>query len=148
MRLRARGEIKLASERGVEPFAGVLRSQRRACEAVAERHGRRAAGAIMAVALASRFWGLGCPKIYHEVATRLESFWDSGEPMFRTGKSTSSGRSRRMGANAIEASIVRYTERALKTMPAVSRAKEPPVLPARPPMLWIADIQYQRASSK
>ncbi|WP_419641434.1 5-formyltetrahydrofolate cyclo-ligase [Thiolapillus sp.] len=25
----------------------------------------------MAVALASRFWRLGCPKIYHEVATRL-----------------------------------------------------------------------------
>ncbi len=29
------------------------------------------AGAIMVVALASRFWRLGCPKIYHEVATRL-----------------------------------------------------------------------------
>ncbi|MCU7916014.1 MAG: hypothetical protein KZQ65_08970, partial [Candidatus Thiodiazotropha sp. (ex Gloverina cf. vestifex)] len=27
---------------------------------------------ITAVALASRFWGLGCPKIFHEVATRLE----------------------------------------------------------------------------
>ncbi|MCU7916202.1 MAG: hypothetical protein KZQ65_09995, partial [Candidatus Thiodiazotropha sp. (ex Gloverina cf. vestifex)] len=26
---------------------------------------------ITAVALASRFWGLGCPKIFHEVATRL-----------------------------------------------------------------------------
>ncbi|WP_419586287.1 hypothetical protein [Thiolapillus sp.] len=25
----------------------------------------------MVVALASRFWRLGCPKIYHEVATRL-----------------------------------------------------------------------------
>ncbi len=27
----------------------------------------------MAVALASRFWRLGCPKIYHEVATRLRA---------------------------------------------------------------------------
>ena len=29
----------------VEPFVGVLRSQRRACDGVAKRHGRRAAGA-------------------------------------------------------------------------------------------------------
>ncbi|MEW8013817.1 MAG: hypothetical protein AB2807_03215, partial [Candidatus Sedimenticola endophacoides] len=28
-------------------------------------------GAVTAVALASRFWGLGCPKIFHEVATLL-----------------------------------------------------------------------------
>ncbi|MEW7983990.1 MAG: hypothetical protein AB2812_14800, partial [Candidatus Sedimenticola endophacoides] len=28
-------------------------------------------GAVTAVALASRFWGLGCPKIFHEVATHL-----------------------------------------------------------------------------
>ncbi|WP_419632735.1 hypothetical protein, partial [Thiolapillus sp.] len=38
---------------------------------MAKRHGRRTAGAIMVVALVSRFWRLGCPKIYHEVATRL-----------------------------------------------------------------------------
>ena len=38
---------------------------------LAKRHGRRTVGAIMVVALASRFWRLGCPKIYHEVATRL-----------------------------------------------------------------------------
>ncbi len=50
------GEAKIASERGVEALAGVLRSQRRACEGVAQRPERRAAGAIMAVALASRFW--------------------------------------------------------------------------------------------
>jgi len=43
--LRAKGEAKLASERGVQPFAGVLRSQRRACDGVAKGHGRRAAGA-------------------------------------------------------------------------------------------------------
>ncbi|WP_419653704.1 hypothetical protein [Thiolapillus sp.] len=49
----------------------MLRSQRRVYEGVAKRHGRRTAGAIMVVALASRFWRLGCPKIYHEVATRL-----------------------------------------------------------------------------
>ena len=30
----------------------------------------RAAGGIL-VALASEFWGLGCPRIYNEVATRL-----------------------------------------------------------------------------
>ncbi|WP_419632172.1 hypothetical protein [Thiolapillus sp.] len=40
---------------------------------MAKRHGRRTAGAIMVVALVSRFWRLGCPKIYHEVATRLQS---------------------------------------------------------------------------
>ncbi|MEW8014099.1 MAG: pyridoxal-phosphate dependent enzyme, partial [Candidatus Sedimenticola endophacoides] len=28
-------------------------------------------GAVTVVALASRFWGLGCPKIFHEVATLL-----------------------------------------------------------------------------
>ncbi|MCU7915414.1 MAG: hypothetical protein KZQ65_05780, partial [Candidatus Thiodiazotropha sp. (ex Gloverina cf. vestifex)] len=33
---------------------------------------------ITAVALASRFWGLGCPKIFHEVATRLFSVFASG----------------------------------------------------------------------
>ena len=27
---------------------------------------------ITAVALASRFWGLGCPRIFHEVATHLK----------------------------------------------------------------------------
>jgi len=32
-------------------------------------------GALKAVALASRFWGLGCPKIFHEVATLLAG-WD------------------------------------------------------------------------
>ena len=77
-----------------------------------------------------------------------ESFWEPKDPMFRTGKRTASGRSKRMGARAIEASIVRYAERALKAMPAVPQTKEPPVLPTRPPMFWIADIQYQRASSK
>ncbi|PUD98042.1 MAG: hypothetical protein C3L24_13525 [Candidatus Sedimenticola endophacoides] len=36
------------------------------------RDERRTVGAVTAVALASRFWGLGCPKIFHEVATLLE----------------------------------------------------------------------------
>jgi hypothetical protein len=49
VRLRAKGETKIASERGVQPFAEVLRSQHRACDGVAKRHGRRAAGAIKAV---------------------------------------------------------------------------------------------------
>ncbi|WP_419632744.1 hypothetical protein, partial [Thiolapillus sp.] len=44
---------------------------------MAKRHGRRTAGAIMVVALVSRFWRLGCPKIYHEVATRLVPFTSS-----------------------------------------------------------------------
>ncbi|MGR9099315.1 MAG: hypothetical protein ACU826_01990, partial [Gammaproteobacteria bacterium] len=34
----------------------------------------------MAVALASRFWRLGCPKIIHEVATRLILFFGQGNP--------------------------------------------------------------------
>jgi len=66
----------------------------------------------------------------------------------RERKSTPSGRSMRMGARAIEASIVRYAERALKAMPAVSTAKESPALPARPPMFWIANIAYHRTSGK
>ncbi|WP_419621030.1 hypothetical protein [Thiolapillus sp.] len=52
----------------------MLRSQRRVYEGVAKRHGRRTAGAIIVVALVSRFWRLGCPKIYHEVATRLYQY--------------------------------------------------------------------------
>ncbi|MEW7976542.1 MAG: chloride channel protein, partial [Candidatus Sedimenticola endophacoides] len=32
-------------------------------------------GAVTAVALASRFWGLGCPKIFHEVATLLPGLY-------------------------------------------------------------------------
>ena len=77
-----------------------------------------------------------------------ESFWDPKDPMFRTGKRAASGRSMRMGAKAIEASILRYAERALKAMPAVPETKEPPALPARPPMFWIANIAYHRASGK
>ncbi|PUE05156.1 MAG: type I secretion system permease/ATPase [Candidatus Sedimenticola endophacoides] len=38
------------------------------------RDERRTVGAVTAVALASRFWGLGCPKIFHEVATLLILF--------------------------------------------------------------------------
>ncbi|PUD98187.1 MAG: hypothetical protein C3L25_13300 [Candidatus Sedimenticola endophacoides] len=38
------------------------------------RDERRTVGAVTAVALASRFWGLGCPKIFHEVATLLFGF--------------------------------------------------------------------------
>ena len=56
----ARGEAKRASERGVEPFAGVLRSQQRACDVVAKRHARRAAGALTGCRRSSAFWGLGC----------------------------------------------------------------------------------------
>ena len=72
---------------------------RECCEAsaersdgVAKRHGRttawtqevgrrrklkpRAAGALKVVALASRFWGLGCPKIYHDRVELNSDPWD------------------------------------------------------------------------
>lgn len=74
-----------------------------------------------------------------------DAFWDSQEPMFRTGKTTRSGRSMRMGARAIEAAIVRYAKRALKVMPVVSTAIEPVALPARAPLFWISRIEYHRA---
>jgi hypothetical protein len=74
-----------------------------------------------------------------------ESFWDPKEPMFRTGKKTPSGRSMRMGSKAIEALIVRYAERALKEIPTESSAHEPAVIPPRPPIFWVSDIQYRRA---
>ncbi|WP_419621143.1 hypothetical protein [Thiolapillus sp.] len=51
----------------------MLRSQYRACEDVGEAARTQDGRGTMAVALASRFWRLGCPKIYHEVATRLRS---------------------------------------------------------------------------
>ncbi len=73
-----------------------------------------------------------------------ESFWGPGEPMFRTGRTTPSGRSMRMGVRAIETSIVRYAKRALKAMPAVSTANEPLALTARPLMFWISNIEYHR----
>ena len=73
-----------------------------------------------------------------------ESFWDSREPMFRTGKTSPSGRSKRMGVKVIEATIERYAERALKAMSAVLTAKKSPALLARPPMLWISNIEYHR----
>jgi hypothetical protein len=51
----------------------VLRSLRRACDGVAERHGRRAAGAPKALAVAlsfCRLLGLGCPKqAFAKIAT-------------------------------------------------------------------------------
>jgi hypothetical protein len=73
-----------------------------------------------------------------------EAFWGPKEPMFRTGKTTPSGRSMRMGAKAIETSIVRFTEQALKAMPAPSIPKGPPVRPARPPLFWVSPIEYHR----
>ena len=73
-----------------------------------------------------------------------ESFLGSKEPMFRTGKTTASGRSMRIGSKAIEALIVRYAERAWKAMPAESAAQEPPSPPPRPPMFWVSDVEYHR----
>ena len=40
-----------------------------------DQDGQGAEGIL--VALASEFWGLGCPRIYNEVATRLEGTFDS-----------------------------------------------------------------------
>ncbi|PUE02804.1 MAG: hypothetical protein C3L25_01050 [Candidatus Sedimenticola endophacoides] len=45
------------------------------------RDERRTVGAVTAVALASRFWGLGCPKIFHEVATLLLGDLYNGQPI-------------------------------------------------------------------
>ncbi|WP_419638676.1 hypothetical protein, partial [Thiolapillus sp.] len=38
----------------------------------------RTAGARIGCQRPSRFWGLGCPKIYHEVEDTLESFINGG----------------------------------------------------------------------
>ena len=65
---------------------------------LAKRHGRRTAGAIMVVALASRFWRLGCPKIYHEVATRLGWLAGAGGAAHAAGKP---GHDRALGQQAI-----------------------------------------------
>ncbi len=73
-----------------------------------------------------------------------ESCWDPREPMFRTAKTAPSGRSIRLGARAIEETIERYAKRALKAMPAVSTANEPPALPTRPPLFWVPNIEYHR----
>jgi hypothetical protein len=73
-----------------------------------------------------------------------ESFWYPKEPMFCSGKSTRGGRSKRMGAKAIEALLVRYAERALKTIPDEPTTKEPPAIPPRAAMFWIVNIAYHR----
>lgn len=74
-----------------------------------------------------------------------KSFWDSKEPMFRTGKATASGGSMRMGARAIDALIMRYAERALTAMLPESAADAHPALPPRPPMFWIPHIECHRS---
>jgi hypothetical protein len=73
-----------------------------------------------------------------------EAYWGPKEPMFRAAKTAPSGRAVRMGARAIEETIERYARRALKAMPAIPTANEPPVLPARPPLFWVSDIEYRR----
>ena len=45
--------------------------QQRACEVVAQCLVTRTAGARIDCQRPSRFWGLGCPKIYHEVEDTL-----------------------------------------------------------------------------
>ncbi len=51
---------------------GVLRNLRRACDGVAERHGRRAAGALLGCRRSSAFWRLGRPKTHHEIKDSLD----------------------------------------------------------------------------
>ena len=74
-----------------------------------------------------------------------EAFLDAGEPLFRTGKRTPSGRSRRLGAKAIAAVIARYAERALKAMPPAPPAAEPPPRPPQPPLFWVSELLFHRS---
>ena len=67
----AEGKQSRHTKSRVQSFEVVLRSQHRACEDVGEAARTQDGRGTMAVALVSRFWRLGCPKIYHEVATRL-----------------------------------------------------------------------------
>ena len=61
----AKGDPKGASERGVQsygrPVCSRLRSERRVTRT----------GAPMSCRRSSRFWGLGCPKIFHEIEDSL-----------------------------------------------------------------------------
>lgn len=80
-----------------------------------------------------------------------EACWEAKDPMFRRRPETRSARSQRLGAKAIEAVILRYVERALKTLPAARQDPEPPIPPAppqRPPLFWVTDIQYERAHGR
>ncbi|MCP4407715.1 MAG: hypothetical protein GY807_08130, partial [Gammaproteobacteria bacterium] len=65
-----------------------------------------------------------------------KAYWGPKEPMFRTGKTTSSGRPVRMGSKVIEETLERYAKRALKAMPAAPAVKTSPTLPPRPPLFW------------
>lgn len=73
-----------------------------------------------------------------------DSFPHPKEPMFRTGKTLRMGRSQRMGTKAVEAVILRYVERALKTLPAEPLVEKPAVVPEPPPVFWVTDIAFQR----
>lgn len=66
------------------------------------------------------------------------------EPMFRTGKTLRMGRSQRLGTKAVEAVILRYVERALKTLPAEPPVEKPAVVTEPPPVFWVTDIAFQR----
>ena len=50
---------------------GVLSSQDRACDDVAMRHARRAAGAIIGCQRSIAKVGLGCPVLHHEIEDTL-----------------------------------------------------------------------------
>lgn len=66
------------------------------------------------------------------------------EPMFRTGKTIRLGRSQRMGTKAVEVVILRYAERALKTLPAETAVEEPAAVVEPPAVFWVTDIELQR----
>jgi hypothetical protein len=67
------------------------------------------------------------------------------EPMFRTKETGRFGVHKRMGAKAIEAVILRYVERALKTLPAETAPVEEPAAVVKPPaVFWVSDVEFQR----
>lgn len=73
-----------------------------------------------------------------------DAFPHPKEPMFRAGKTIRAGRSQRMGTKAVEAVILRYVERALKTLPEETTVEEPTVVVEPPAVFWVTDIELQR----
>jgi hypothetical protein len=72
-----------------------------------------------------------------------EYLLDNDEPMFRTRKTTRTGRSMRMGAKAIETLIERWVKRAKKGMP-TPKPEQPSTPRERPPLFWVSTIEYSR----
>ena len=76
--MRAKGETKIASERGVQPLAGVVFLRKPAGRVERQRTpGDRGNNGCRR---SSAFWRLGCPKTYHEVEDSLERELFLGTP--------------------------------------------------------------------